>query len=321
MTLLPFTLALAACLTPGAPAPWLPPQAPSLGGGTTPVEAPVLKNLVYGMASGAALTMDIYKPKKPNKLGIIIIPGTAYGYAFSNDYNQPSAADIFAQEAEYFGKYAKELIYKGYTLFVINHRLSPRFHAEDVLGDCQRAVRYIRFNASRFGIDAQHLGAFGYSSGATLCAMLGVNDPSGAASRTGMDAVSSKVQAVVTLAARFDLADFNKPEDSTLQNPIVSRVLSNYLGELPPVENGTFVMKGKYAEASPLHHVDRNDAPFLIYTSQDDPLVPPRQAERMRDRLLKEGIRVQLRLSDHEGHAPIPDVREIDQWFLNNLKN
>jgi L-ascorbate metabolism protein UlaG (beta-lactamase superfamily)/predicted esterase len=278
------------------------------------------ENVVYGMVSGASLTMDIYKPENSNKIGVIVIPGSAFGYAYSSNYSQPSMTANFVSDSTYFGKYARILVDKGYTIFVINHRLAPQFRYNDILGDCQRAVRFIRYNAPKYDIDPNNIGAFGYSSGATLCSMLGVTDWENNKNQTSIDKVSSKVQSVVTLAARFDLSDFNKKEDTIIQNPIISRVLFNYIGELPMVENGNYILKGKYAEASPITYVDKTTASFLIYCSSDDPLVPQRQGNNMYKKLLNDGVDTRLKVSNNEGHNPIPNIEEIDDWFLKHLK-
>lgn len=278
------------------------------------------ESVVYGMVSGASLTMDIYKPGNSNKMGIVIIPGTAFGYAYSSEYGELSMTENFARDTSYFGKYARLLVDKGYTIFVINHRLAPQFHYADIIRDCQRAVRFIRFNAKKYEIDPDNIGAFGYSSGATLCAMLGVTDGSNNSKQPGVDAVSSKVQSVVTLAARFDLSDFNKKEDTAILNPIITRVLYNYMGELPMVENGYYILSGKYAEASPITHADKGDASFLIYCSYDDPLVPQRQEANMYRKLIENGIDAKINTNNGEGHTPIPGIDEIDKWFIVHLK-
>lgn len=278
------------------------------------------ETISYGTFSGMSLTMDIYTPDKPNGIGLIVIPGSAFGYAYSTTYNQPSMTQNFASDTEYFGKYVNQLLDRGYTAFVINHRFAPQFRYTDILGDCQRAVRFIRYHSKKYGIDPDHIGAFGYSSGATLCAMLGVTDVANNAGEKGVDSVSSKIQSVVTLAARFELSDFNRTEDVTIQNPIISRVLLNYIGELPMVENGNYVLKGKYAEASPITHVDKGDASFLMYCSDDDPLVPHRQAVAMHRKLVNNGVDVRLNSLKKQGHNPVPDIHEMDNWFLKYLK-
>jgi dipeptidyl aminopeptidase/acylaminoacyl peptidase len=94
----------------------------------------------------------------------------------------------------------------------------------------------------------------------------------------------------------------------------------NYVGELPAIENGSYVLKGKYADASPITHVDKGDASFLIYCSYDDPLVPQRQETNMYKKLLDNGLDVKLNVSKNEGHNPIPNIQEIDDWLLKHLK-
>ena len=279
-----------------------------------------LEQIVYGFFAGASLTMNIYKPERSNRIGILIIPGTAYGYTYTLEYSQASIIDNFIRDTGYFAKFARMLVDRGYTLFVINHRLAPQFHYKDILQDCQRAVRFIRYHANKYSIDPDHIGAFGYSSGATLCSMLGVTDLTDTAQKTGVDAMSSKVQAVVTLAARFDLSDFNKTGDTAIQSPTISSVLLNYMGELPAVENGNYVLSGKYAEASPITYVDKEDASFLIYAGSNDPLVPVRQQVAMYEKLIGKGVNAQLKISQHEAHNPIPKIEEMDAWFLKFLK-
>jgi hypothetical protein len=41
----------------------------------------------------------------------------------------------------------------GYTVFAINHRAAPRFRYPAQVEDAQRAVRFIRYHAKRYGID------------------------------------------------------------------------------------------------------------------------------------------------------------------------
>jgi acetyl esterase/lipase len=61
----------------------------------------------------------------------------------------------------------------GYTAFVITHRAAPRSHYPDPVEDAQQAVRFIRHNASRYGIRGDRIGALGGSSGGRVVSMLG----------------------------------------------------------------------------------------------------------------------------------------------------
>ena len=78
------------------------------------------------------------------------------------------------KESPVIGDWSKRLTDAGYVVFAINHRSTPRFPYPAAVEDAQRAVRWVRVNAARFGIDPDHIGAQGGSSGGHLASMLGV---------------------------------------------------------------------------------------------------------------------------------------------------
>jgi acetyl esterase/lipase len=90
----------------------------------------------------------------------VVIPGSGWHTAL------PYNADLLKQSRE-FSLYMQKLNAAGYTTFVVTHRAAPRFHFPDAVDDVQRAVRYVRHNAARYGIDKDRIGALGASSGAT----------------------------------------------------------------------------------------------------------------------------------------------------------
>ncbi|MEI9807984.1 MAG: alpha/beta hydrolase fold domain-containing protein [Bacteroidota bacterium] len=141
------------------------------------------------------------------------------------------------------GKWEKSLVQNGYTVFVINHRFSPKFQFREIIEDCRRAVRFVRYHANEFKIDPVHIGAMGHSSGANLASMLGVTDSNYFAGKSPVDSVSSKVQAVVTLAAPFNLADINGSEDTTIDNNFVQSAVTAYMGNLPEMKSGNLCFR------------------------------------------------------------------------------
>lgn len=280
------------------------------------------ENVIYGMISGTALLMDVYQPEQTNHLGIVYIVGSGYGYAapYQKVYNQIPLKDDYFLDSAYSGKWIRSLNNEGYTVFVINHRFVPRFHFPDIFYDCQRAVRFIRYNAKKYGIDANHIGAMGHSSGANLSAMLGVTDTTITNPESPIDAVSSKVQAVVTLAAPFVLSEFGRTSDTLPAMKYYLEIMLSYIGSLPEVRNNEYVLSGKYAQASPISFVTGDDAPFLIYYSENDPIIPARQAVMMCKKLKDSGVPCKEFRNPDEGHEPIPDMKEVDNWFKKYLK-
>jgi hypothetical protein len=76
--------------------------------------------------------------------------------------------------------------------------------------DARRAVRFIRYNAGKYGIEPLRLGGVGGSSGAHLASLLGTMD--GAGDPGDPDPVnreSAKLQSIITRAAPLDLLQMN----------------------------------------------------------------------------------------------------------------
>ena len=111
-------------------------------------------NVVFGTYSGLALLMDVYKPEVSNRFGIVVIHGS--GWHRGLGYDAPTL-----KESRELTPVFKRLVAEGYTAFVVTHRAAPRFHYQDAIADAQRAVRFIRSNAARYGIRAERIGAVG----------------------------------------------------------------------------------------------------------------------------------------------------------------
>ena len=67
--------------------------------------------------------------------------------------------------------YARYINALGLTAFVVDYRCAPN-HFPDQLLDARTAVRFVRKNAERFGIDPQKIAVMGSSAGGHLCALL-----------------------------------------------------------------------------------------------------------------------------------------------------
>jgi acetyl esterase/lipase len=197
----------------------------------------------------------------------------------------------------------------GYTAFVITHRAAPRFRYPDAVQDAQRAVRFVRHNAARWGIGASRIGALGGSSGGHLVNMLGTLDGKGdpedadAAQRE-----SAKVQCVVTLYGPSDMAKVDTPFGSV--------TVTAFMGARPPRNAPTTSPDAKlYWEASPVNHVSPDDPPFLLLHGDEDKTVPYQQSEIMEAALRKAGVPVKLIRVPGGGHgSSFPGAREKTDW-------
>ena len=58
----------------------------------------------------------------------------------------------------------------GYAVADINYRLSQHALFPAQIEDCKAAVRWLKKNAEKYGIDANRIGATGHSAGGHLAA-------------------------------------------------------------------------------------------------------------------------------------------------------
>lgn len=244
-----------------------------------PPAAPrVETNIIFGMYSGLALVMDVHYPANPNGYGIIFIPGS--GWLAPMGYDARPLKDDSLQ----VGIFTKPLLAAGYTIFVIDHRATPRFHFPAAVEDAQRAGRFIRQHAKDYKISPDHMGAMGYSSGANLASMLGVLEGLGDPSASDpVERESARVECVVAGGTPTDLTATKTPEGVAF--------VSAYIGR--PFFPGQRQVTGGYKDfedASPLYHVAAGDPPFLFFHGDKDTLLPIDPAERMEQALEKVGV-------------------------------
>ncbi|WP_167597743.1 alpha/beta hydrolase [Leeuwenhoekiella sp. ZYFB001] len=114
---------------------------------------------VYGVDKVTDPTLTIYEPEavKANGTAVVICPGGGYGH-LAIDKEGYKLAAWFAEQ--------------GVTGFVLKYRLPSDAIMEDKsigpLQDVQRAIRYVREQASSYGIDTSKVGIMGFSAGGHL---------------------------------------------------------------------------------------------------------------------------------------------------------
>jgi len=278
-------------------------------------QARVEKNVVYGMYSGSALLLDVHHPAKANGFGVLFIPGS--GWSAPLGYGAPAL-----KESPQVEMYVPSLLQSGYTVFAVTHRATPTFRYPAAVEDVQRAVRFIRHNASRFGIDATRIGGAGGSSGAHLISMLATMD--GAGDPTDPDATNrenAKIQCAVARAAPVDLTQMSP----SVGAPLVALLLGARVDDTTPkasVEYKTAVT------ASPITYVSKDDPPILLMHGDADRTVPFHQSEMMEAALKKVNVPVKLIRIEGGDHGPDfpgaknpPDYKaEMVKWFDTYLR-
>ena len=276
----------------------------------------VEKNIVYGMYSGLALLMDVHRPESANGYGVVFVPGSAW--------TAPLAYNATGLKETQISDWGPSLLRAGYTVFVINHRATPRFHYPAPAEDVQRAIRFVRHNAKQFGIDPARLGAIGGSSGGHLVglvAMLGAqgitDDPD------PVNRQPATLQCVVLRAAPSNLRAMLGT------NPIATAAVVTLVGRMPT----PFADDQKaYRDASPITHASGGAPHVLLLHGDADDTVPYQQSVDMEAALRKVNVPVKLLRvtggahgSDFgmggKPHAQLPDVlRQTVEWLDRHLK-
>ena len=131
-----------------------------------PKKAPVPTTLEDGSIRVIEVTnpfLAVFKadPAVQNGKAIVVCPGGAY-------------VRLAVHKEGYTT--AEWLTRLGYTVFVLHYRVPNK--RDGALQDLQRALKIVRSEAKRYGIDAGKIGAIGFSAGAHLVARAGMTEPS-----------------------------------------------------------------------------------------------------------------------------------------------
>jgi acetyl esterase/lipase len=240
------------------------------------VAAAAERNVIYGMYSGAALLLDVYRPDKPNGFGIVFVAGSAW-------QADPSygARPIKETQIDLWGP---PLTKAGYTVFAINHRGAPRFHYPAALEDAQRAIRFVRAHAKDYGIDAAHLGGLGGSSGGNLIALAALRAAPG--TPDDPDPVNREPATLQVIVLRAAVSDLRAPASVQAASFIVSYM------ETQPGDSER--ARALYAAASPVTQVSANAPPTLLIHGDADKTVPYDQSVAMESALRIAGVPTRL---------------------------
>lgn len=282
-------------------------------------EAKVDSNVIYGMYSGLALLMDVYHPmQSSNGLGVIFVHGGHWRMALEVGAAPPKTGGNVVQ----LQAFIEPLVAAGYTVFVPDYRMAPRFHAEAQLEDIQRAVRFVRFNAKRFGIDPDHIGGAGFSAGAQLISLVGLMDGKPTPHDTSpVGQTSSKLQCVVAAGTPANLVENAAVVED---DAFISGFIGDFVTPKVPVNSALYK---KLMDASPVNYVSTGAPPFLIVHAEQDKEIPIAIVEEFQQALQKAGSPVKMiRVpdSDHEStfvgeHATVFTAPMV-QWYDQYLK-
>jgi len=261
-------------------------------------------NVTYARYGDRTLEMDIYRLKSAE--GELPAVVCIHGGGWANG-NRTSHARM-----------AQALAARGYVAATISYRLSGEAPFPAAIHDCKAAVRFLRANSDRYGIDADHIGAIGLSAGGHLTALLATSHGVAEFEGEGGNAeFSSAIQAAVPMGAQTDLLSERTRMISSTEDR--GQIWRQFLGGSLEDQPDT------YRLASPLQHLDKADPPcWFVAGEMDDPST---HADRFRQRMAELGVETGLTLIEDAPHAFLGKqvwfdqmVEAADEFFGRTLK-
>jgi len=238
----------------------------------------VTSNVVYGrglthtaLGVGAGtpvdLTLDVYRPTAAAttpRPAIVIIHGGSFRGGTSLNGGIVDAARYYAA--------------RGWVAFSINYRLADDYgtvpanwsgstSAYPAIRDAKAAIRWVRANATAYGLDADRITAMGGSAGAISALALGASD-------------DGDYRDELTLEEDWTLATTNPGRTARVATVV------DHWGSLSAI-NALRYYDGR-------ERISANDAPTIIFHGTDDSVVPHSRGIEVRDAYLAAGIPVVL---------------------------
>lgn len=243
------------------------------------------KAITYGKGGNADLKLDLARPAqgKGPFPALICLGGGGWAEMSRNDYYpeiiQAANKGFVAVTVDYRVTNIKE-----------NGKVKYPFPAQ--VYDAKSAVRWLRANAGKYGIDSDHIGAIGFSAGAHIALMLGLTEPSdGLEGESENMQYSSRVQAVVNQSGPTELVSMYKTAFTYLFD-----LLGGTPEQFPEL----------YKKASPLTYVRKDSPPVLTIHGENDLEVPLKQAELLDEKMKQAGAFHVLIIKKGLGHRSSP---------------
>lgn len=238
--------------------------------------------VVFGAGGGRDLRADVFTPPAgtSNGVGVLLVHGGGWVHG---DRSQLRGYGILLGRI-------------GYTCVASEYRLSGEAKWPAQLHDVKAALRWMRAESGRLGIDPQKIAISGNSAGAHLALMAAATpnltefEGDGGHADAGTD-----VAAVIAFYAPTNLDIPPRPTGTDTG----SEALPDVVGLL----FGNDRSRARVRDASPIHYVSAQFPPTLLLTGNRDEIVPPGESLRLYGALIENGARCELHVYEGAPHA------------------
>jgi acetyl esterase/lipase len=235
-----------------------------------------IADVTYSSISGyRPMIVDVYMPPRRGGAKPLIVYVHGGGWVGGTTRN----AGALGNFPEVLARLASE----GFVVASLEYRLAAEARFPAQLQDARAALRFLKGNAARFGIDPSRAGIWGGSAGGHLASLAALScgdaslDPAGTNAPTG----SECVQAAAIWYGVFDFASLAAGRPGGNDDAAV-RLLGCNVTCRPE----------DYAPASPVTYINAGDPPFLLIHGEGDRVVPVAQSHLVEARLRAAGVPV-----------------------------
>ncbi|MEI7904965.1 MAG: alpha/beta hydrolase, partial [Candidatus Firestonebacteria bacterium] len=229
----------------------------------------VLKNLEYARPEGKPQSLDLHLPeeKPAKKLPVIII---IHGGGW------------YKGDKEDFSELAGVFVSGGYAVASVNYRFFTEKVFPACLQDCIAAVKWLKENSGKYGLNDAKIGLFGDSSGGHLALMTAFAGEGAGFGNCG------RVQAVAVWYPVTDILMYYA------KNPKLNKGLMGKTPEENPEE---------YKRASPVNYASKENPPVFLLHGEQDKVVPIKHSEKLAELLKDAGAGVLFLRVKNAGHG------------------
>lgn len=237
-----------------------------------PPELPGSRTEVYKTVGDTKLNIYMYEPAGHKPSG----ERPAIVFFFGGGWRNGSPAQ--------FEEHCKHFASRGMVAMTADYRVASRqnVQAKECVADAKSAVRWIRANAERLGVDPNRIAAGGGSAGGHIAACTGIIK---GWEGTGEDTSISSVPNALVL---FNPAAAFKADPSVGFDEEAYKGLAERMGTDP-------------RDLSPAHHVEAKAPPTIMFFGTDDRLLGG--AQMLHEKMLKAGNRCELKTWEGQGHG------------------
>ena len=272
------------------------------------------EDVIYGRKSGLALTLDVFQPAKPNGCGVLFLVNG--GWLSS----KATPLMVTIRPADY-----EPYLNRGYTVFAVVTSSQPKFTISEEIEDVHRAVRFIRANAKKYGVNPHRLGVLGSSSGGHLTLSIATQGKQGKPdSEDPVERASSEVQAAACFFPPTDFLNYGGPGISGVGEGPMAPLRVAFGPQALTAEGRASLGK----EISPINFVTAKLPPTLIIHGDADKVVPLQQSESFVERAKAAGApQVRLIVRAGKGHGggdfwrSAEDAKEFADWVDRHLRD